>query len=1214
MLDASGLVGSIASATLQQLIGIIFEQATAECQVILQELCRIAEGSEVKIARLKGLSASLSLELIENVIDGNNEALVDKVVVPFLQDALVTPPQSFPLCVRTARIIKRLSQTLSTNILEALKQHTSIRLLLFEVLAENAMKLEPEQHLPLTKALLDFEQDLPALGSYAQASEVKADTEISSDGLVVEAAPTSSGLGPWLLPERKLISSPSLQQPDLPNYDLMLIHQIVTTLSRRASPAWRNLLRLNSAFLSSSIAEPLERDCIENLAALTTTIGADEDVGAARKTCLKRLGRLALAASVGKYMSTRSYNCLESFLNTAQSLQESFDSASWRIVLDIIRFAEPLLDIKRGSVADGDGRAQDVQLSAKLSQRIQDSFVSTSELSDSAFAALLNALLHTEDSNATTPLASPTFVRTRLLSVASFTSTMTPIQAGQAQEAPERSSFTLGKLALICTSNGSRFAQSGGESWEMVRAYLATEIDESESLLAAETLSAVIRNATSNQRVEQQKRFIKAIADLSSRSLLIKTIQMDTIAHVLQYAGDSLTYWDLLLNVIHQAVSTAEMLPQSVPSTPMTPRSFNDHFPESSERSRASLVATLVRSAFGSLELICSDYLAGLPYGHYPELIEILIVCCMQTADINISLASVNLLWAVADALPMPVDLAEDRLWAVLISALIQIAHHETREVRSSAIGIIFRLLDGTLLRLGVDAWSNGISLLLEPISGISDPETLCLIVSGSTRTFSNVLPKLANSALLQKIWTGQMMLLGRSAPLDGVATTAIQNFARLHTFVEEAEISLDVKQSIFAIEVPVWLQVGDCLTSSQGQTQELLTKYVDALRALALHLDADPALDRVAGILNAALSYYASPSYLLDIDHAAPLQKSILATWEIMLERLPDRRISLLAQMTASMPLLVLTPEERAAFQIRRPSSASSWDGIPTYVACTKRLLQLFRRYYDKAQDENYACMILCLQQLNRHIACRFEAVSTREASVRHPVWQTSLELAFKLLEQASESMPSVVWKQATTLAGHLFEPSDYQSEEYVLTALNRLHGLFVPRIGDTDEAHIEQYCAALTRGSFFEKETDGVLVTYKDGVLREWCLLELLRMSTLCSADGPERALDACGRVATRFAVQRGEALLDGLVAAFPIAGHAPIKETDMHALTIFLQHLADPEVVSQERPRVRELCRACWPGLLRCLVRCTQCDSPKGLVENLEEALLQIGKVCF
>ncbi|ORY78203.1 hypothetical protein BCR37DRAFT_394703 [Protomyces lactucae-debilis] len=1212
LLDANGIVGSIASASLQQLISLIFERSLPECLVILQELCRIAEAGEVKIARLKGIQPLLSLELIESVTEGQDTALISKVVVPFLHEFLKSPSNSFPVCVRVARITRRLIPELFEDILEALRKPTKLQTLLFEVISQASAGLLDEQHLTLTSTLLEFEQDLPDLGSYAQSAPATEDAEVNSEGLVFESVATSEGLGEWLVPERKLLTSGSSELPSLPSYNLMLLFQIITRLSRRQSPAWRNLLRLNSAFMSSSISSTMEQECVENLASLSLNSTQGSEALTARNACLKRLGRLALSASTGRHMSPRSYHCLEAFLRTSKTLWDKFDEASWNMVLGILRSAEPLLDARRASVPDEQGKAGDIQLSSKLLQQIRDFFVTISGTPDSSFVAMLQALLMIGEVDTTTPLASPTFLRQRLLSVASITSSVsTP---GPPSDV---TAFNLNKLALICKACIDRFAENTDNAkvaWDLVRTYLAAEIEQSESLAAAEILGTAIRDSVESQS-DPQCCFIDAIKDLTSRSLLIKNVQLETVAHVLQYVGHNLTSWELLLNVVHRAIKSTELMPASVPSTPRTPRSFSDHFPEPHERSRASNVASLVRSAFGSLELICSDYLIGLPTEHFPELVDILLLCSTQTADINISLSSVNLLWMVADALTLPADLKHDRLWQAMISALIQVAHHDQREVRNSALYIIFRILDGKLLKLGDETWSVGVQLLLEPVTGIRDSETLNLIVSSATRMYMNALAIWADSKLLHERWHEHVNLLGNAAICEGSSAVAIHNFTLLHNCVEEANISQDTRQSVAAIEIPTWLQVGDTLTSASGHTQEVLTKYIDSLRSLVVRLDDEEMLSRTAAILRAALAYQGSPSYLLDIDHVTALQKSILATWEILLERLPEKRPMLLSSMTESMGFSVMSPEARASYTLRRPSTASSWDGVPTFVAFSIQLLQLFERYYHSSQDEEWGCMIACLAQLNKYIGCRFEAASVKDAARHHIVWQNALELAFKLLEAPhTQPMTQAAWAESTTLACHLFAPSENQSEEYVLTALNRLHARLVPAIGEIGERPLQRYCNALFEGSFFEHSVDGTLVAHKDGLLREWCLLELLRMSTLGTADGTHAGLEVCGETAMAYTVQRSTGLLESLMAAFPTSGHAPIKEPDMHALTILLQHLADPEVVSQARPRVRELCRASWPGLVKCLSRCARSEAPKGLAESIEAALLQIGRECI
>ncbi len=65
---------------------------------------------------------------------------------------------------------------------------------------------------------------------------------------------------------------------------------------------------------------------------------------------------------------------------------------------------------------------------------------------------------------------------------------------------------------------------------------------------------------------------------------------------------------------------------------------------------------TIIKHAFPNMQLICSDYLAVMPYTHMLAAIHVAAMFGAQQGDLNVSLTTISLLWNTADALGKAVE------------------------------------------------------------------------------------------------------------------------------------------------------------------------------------------------------------------------------------------------------------------------------------------------------------------------------------------------------------------------------------------------------------------------------------------------------------------------------------------------------------------------------------------------------------------------------
>ncbi|KAG5994320.1 hypothetical protein E4U52_001273 [Claviceps spartinae] len=157
------------------------------------------------------------------------------------------------------------------------------------------------------------------------------------------------------------------------------------------------------------------------------------------------------------------------------------------------------------------------------------------------------------------------------------------------------------------------------------------------------------------------------------------------------------------------------------------------------DNSEVGLLSTkspkLTRSAFGSLQLICSDFLSSLPNSCLLLLVDTLYKFCSQDDDLNIALTTVTFFWVLSDylsakahTLAITADLVQTfsdeselkekaadhtkqgsdaALWMLLLLKLAAVTSDERLDLRNSAIQTLLRIFDAYGDRLSAEAWST---------------------------------------------------------------------------------------------------------------------------------------------------------------------------------------------------------------------------------------------------------------------------------------------------------------------------------------------------------------------------------------------------------------------------------------------------------------------------------------------------------------------------
>lgn len=369
-------------------------------------------------------------------------------------------------------------------------------------------------------------------------------------------------------------------------------------------------------------------------------------------------------------MNTRHLLCLRALLNLGIALGP-FLATSWSIILETLQQADlaanllshggqntKTLSLRRkpdlaAAGSDDTETAEDLALEITAAETAAlRLFESTVELPSSSFLDLLRCICRLlkqaasdgAQENSPNAMLSPGAVIKRHSKIRSISGTSL-----DAPVADRERLFALEKLQQILRSNVARlqYADPDESGWDVIVNELSAVLSNASTpselrVKAAITLNEMFVLTATSEATEGsaqpdmlRARSLEAIAHeimlmedkdaKGSRSNLqceldVQARALDATRAILEQCGDSLrSGWSSVFLIVN---STFEPQGHSgVTETPRRPKSVN-----------------LVRSSFGSLQLICSDFLASVPFSSLSQLLNTLYAFSAQDQDFNISL------------------------------------------------------------------------------------------------------------------------------------------------------------------------------------------------------------------------------------------------------------------------------------------------------------------------------------------------------------------------------------------------------------------------------------------------------------------------------------------------------------------------------------------------------------------------------------------------
>ncbi|KAL1306906.1 hypothetical protein AAFC00_005549 [Neodothiora populina] len=467
-------------------------------------------------------------------------------------------------------------------------------------------------------------------------------------------------------------------------------------------------------------------------------------------------------------LSTRNLLCLRALLNVAIAIGPTLESA-FTIVFETLQQAGSVLNTMNASHFAPDAKSpsgigSEVAAVEAAALRL---FESTADYPNDAFMHCLTTLCTLIDGRSknapppgsqpdhTSPLASPrmSFSGRRLSSLPG----LSPDFVLSSQDYL----FILTRLGELADLNTARFAtyDATDSGWKvlvecLVSLAINASIPADARRLAADILSRCgvsIAVASTSDDVEDAGQAQKMV--LSSLRLLIHRMYsqndeltnadveihgkaLDAVRSILEKCGDALSAgWDTILAILSSVFDDEDDEGDHV-AVPDQPEDSWLHI------SSQVVAPYLSRSAFGIMQLVCSDFLLLLPQACFTPLTEILYRFASQEADLNTSLTTVSLFWDISDFLvkqgsvlglnDYATKYPETRLthaqiltrsdqsrpaqWMLALYRIADVVSDKRAEVRNSAFQTLLRIFNNHADGLTTSSWELCFETLLMKI------------------------------------------------------------------------------------------------------------------------------------------------------------------------------------------------------------------------------------------------------------------------------------------------------------------------------------------------------------------------------------------------------------------------------------------------------------------------------------------------------------------
>lgn len=867
-------------------------------------------------------------------------------------------------------------------------------------------------------------------------------------------------------------------------------------------------------------------------------------------------------------LNTRNLLCLRALLNLGIALGPTLGS-SWSIVLETLQQANLVLFSSgktpgrtpsiRGSEATAEGEAN--SLMANFSHEVRSVETAATRLVEStvdfpnqAFLDVVEAICgllvaQSKDKPSVSgaqasstqgeTLARPTHGHRRVLSFSN------PASVGTNQEFL----FALSKLGETAGINIQRLLSYSPEvtGWNLLVTHLVKTLDDPDMtapvrIKAGEILGQFMfdsaREASSLEPEERgpiQLRVLGALRDAlvplqaKGRDLSVANHATDADIHrivleglrgILETCGESLVKgWDIAFEII------ASVFVQ------------NDSVAEDARVSTLGTRSTkLVRSSFGSLQLICSDFLSSLPHSCFLMLVDALYNFSSQDDDLNIALTTVTFFWGLSDflstkakSLEITAELMENTnasklskmavdeknqsssgaLWMMLLLRLTAVSSDERLELRNSAIQTLLRIFDAYGDRLSPEAWSLCVKSVVfkllisirEVLAGAKNAGgdsntrqewngTAVVVLDGVSNLMANYVHVLTTHWSFDQLWKHLLAHLAALLDFQVVSINAATFKALRHILAQTGSEEGKTKLSGASIDSTWKLWTRGIPTSEvQGKqeedNQECLVAYVAALHELYRLVQPNLTVgkvERVLELLRQTTEEATTGNYVMDIEKITRLQAQVLEAVEMIrtdIDGVPSAMLEHVSQLSA------------LAYEVDHSTKPPP---KRTFVALSKASFKLLEKLILKhSQDRDIyesGAFATALTAFDIPISLKYDfPVVTRSEQPWKVATSSALAILSVSLPKLNDFQPSKdsfqsIWSATMSIADGILDTgsetaslnSDIaRDEEFDIASFKALRRLIIPALGQAKivEKTRKSYAESLFKTSIIHEPT---------------------------------------------------------------------------------------------------------------------------------------------
>ncbi|KAG5948174.1 hypothetical protein E4U60_002260 [Claviceps pazoutovae] len=847
-------------------------------------------------------------------------------------------------------------------------------------------------------------------------------------------------------------------------------------------------------------------------------------------------------------LNTRNLLCLRALLNLGIALGPTLGPA-WGMIFatlqqaDLVLFATGKTPGRTPSIGRSADQAPDTDmLMANFNTEIKSVEVaatrlieSTVDFPDASFVQVVEAVSEllkkpasgkVEASHSTSPKVSADETQSNHGESGRISSLSSSASSSSNQEYL----FALAKLSEIASVNLERLLVGAPDTsgWNILTKVVIDTLDSSllgpvVRVKAAEVLSrfsleaAVATSSIPDEsRGDVQLRLLVSLRDALQglntdvRSASVASVSTDIEVHriileglksIIEGCGENLVSgWNVAFDIIDSGFLSSHNTTQE----------------QKKDNSEVGLLSTkspkLTRSAFGSLQLICSDFLSSLPNSCLLLLVDTLYKFCSQDDDLNIALTTVTFFWVLSDylsakahTLAITADLVQTfsdeselkekaadhtkqgsdaALWMLLLLKLAAVTSDERLDLRNSAIQTLLRIFDAYGERLSAEAWSTCTKSVIfrlftslakelraasakDSNSELVDARyqadwhgTAVVVLDGVSALLANHVDVLTSHSGFDELWRE---LLGHFATLLDFHILEINTatFKALSHVLRQTGMG---KQPVFnktTVESAwdLWARGIPVSQDKSQDNQSCLVAYVAALNEVYKLIETELTTEKVQRmliLLHQTVEEATVSTYAQDIEHTTNLQTQVLAAVAMVRTDVAGVPSSIIKQTSAFIKL---------AYNRELLMSGSK----RTYVALSKASIQfvetmMLQHATDRDMYDSGA-FSEALAALHQPIALKYDFPITTK-SVQP--WRLATTSVLSILDgtlprintlNISRQVVQDIWATVVAVAdGILSAPSCGTSledavfdedESFDILAFGKLRGLMIPALG---------------------------------------------------------------------------------------------------------------------------------------------------------------------